>query len=297
MMIGMNRLRPRAAAWGIAGLIGLASLTSTATAGSGLRGSKNKARENDPTNLSPKQTADVQYAMGRSFESSGDVAGAMAAYHAALKGDPKRADACRRLAILNDSQGKFRESAALYAQCLQLKPGDPDTYCDMGYSFYLQRRWADAEMNFKQAIVLKPDHARAHTNLGLLLARTERLEPALAEFRKAGASEADARVNLAFALTMEHRWPEAREHYQRALQADPSCVPARDGLRELDGLVAKAGAPRTNDARVQSAQYTKPPTPVPARSTAGPSAPAPAQPSRRLPSGRMIGADGLPATR
>ena len=57
--------------------------------------------------------------------------------------------------------------------------------------------------------------------------------------RRAGCSEADAHINLAYALTLENRLPDARVHYQSALAADASSAPARQALRELDNLVAK----------------------------------------------------------
>src|SRR5207249_10438430 len=76
--------------------------------------------------------------------------------------------------------------------------------------------------------------------LGLLLGRTGRDDDALAEFRKAGCTEADARVNLAFALSLERRWPEARGQYRQALAADASSAPARKGLKELEAAMAKA---------------------------------------------------------
>jgi Flp pilus assembly protein TadD len=110
----------------------------------------------------------------------------------------------------------------------------------MGYSLYLQRRWGEAEMNLRQALALKPSHSRAHNNLALVLAHGERLDEAFAEFRKAGCTEADARVNMAFVLTLERHWPEARRHYERALAADPSSTPAKKGLEQLSVLVAKA---------------------------------------------------------
>src|SRR5699024_691606 len=128
---------------------------------------------------------------------------AMAAYQDALKRDSHRADAYLRLAVLNDRQGKFSESAVLYQQALAASPGDPNIFNDKGYSLYLQRRWVEAEMSLRQAVVLQPDHARAHNNLGLVLAHTGRPDLAVAEFRQGGCSEADAQINLAYALTLE----------------------------------------------------------------------------------------------
>jgi tetratricopeptide (TPR) repeat protein len=95
-------------------------------------------------------------------------------------------------------------------------------------------------MNLRQALALAPEHRRAHNNLGLVMARTGRSEDALAEFRKGGCGAADSHANLAFALTLQRQWPEARQHYQLALNADPHSASARKGLDEVSALLAKA---------------------------------------------------------
>lgn len=194
------------------------------------------------TRLSARQVADVQFAVGRSAEQRGEFQQATAAYQQALKQDPSRTDAMMRLAILHDRQGQFRESAELYRKALAAQPGHPQVYANLGYSLYLQGHWADAEMNLRQALVLEPTDLRAHNNLGLVLARTGRGEEALAEFRKGGCNEADAHCNVAFALSLEHRLPEARQHYQLALVAAPSDH-ARKGLQQLERLEARRDLP------------------------------------------------------
>jgi Tfp pilus assembly protein PilF len=192
------------------------------------------------TKLKGSQVADVQIALGRSLEKRGLVEQATAAYLKALKHDPTRSDACARLAVLCDQQGRFGESSELYRQALAAQPSNPDLYNDLGYGLYLRGAWAEAEANLRKALALAPDHRRAHNNLGLVLARTGRLDEALAEFRKAGCSEADAHTNAAFVLTLERSWPEARRYYEHALAADPSSTSARKGLRELDTLIVRA---------------------------------------------------------
>jgi tetratricopeptide (TPR) repeat protein len=189
--------------------------------------------------LNPRQVADVKIAYARTLEKHGDVARATAAYLEALKQDPTRGDAYSRLAILYDQQGKFAESLEARQKALVARPGDPDLYCDMGYSLYLQRRWDEAEMNLKQALALAPDHARAHNNLGLVLGHAGRSEAALAEFHKAGCNEADARANLAFAWTLEGRLPDARQQYKSALAADPSSTVTKKEIKELDAVVSR----------------------------------------------------------
>jgi Tfp pilus assembly protein PilF len=198
-------------------------------------------RRGDQDKLSPAQAADVQVAYGRSLEKRGLTEQAAKVYQEALKKDPTRSEAYLRLAIMKDQQGKFAESAELYRKALKAKPGSANIYCCMGYSLYLQHRLPEAEMNLAQAIAVNPDLGRAHNNLGLVLAQTNRPKEAMDEFFKGGCSEADAHINTAFGLTLAEHWPEARIHYERALAADPSSAVAQQGLQELDGMLAKSG--------------------------------------------------------
>jgi Flp pilus assembly protein TadD len=179
----------------------------------------------------------------------GLTAEALVAYHEALQLDADRGDAWLRLAILHDQVGKFQEAREFYRKALALMPGNPDIFCNMGYSLYLQQQWRDAEMNLRQAIALAPTHRRAHNNLGFVLARMARSEEALAEFAKGGCGESDARANLAFALTMERNWPEARKQYEAALAADADSATAKKGLQELEVLAAKLAARPTPESR------------------------------------------------
>jgi Tfp pilus assembly protein PilF len=231
---GRSRIGPLVVAAGLAWLAGCRHPAGPPVGNALLEGASGRG------DLTPRQLADVQVAYGQALEKRGEADQARARYFEAVKHDPDRADAWRRLAVLHDRQGKFSEAAEMYHRALALRPGDPDLFCDVGYSFYLQQRWAEAEMNLRQAIALRPEHARARNNLGLLLARTGQDDAALAEFRKAGCTEADARVNVAFGLTLESRWADARRHYREALAADGSCLAAKKGLENLEAVLAKA---------------------------------------------------------
>jgi Flp pilus assembly protein TadD len=212
--------------------------------------------------MKTRQLADVQVALGRSLETEDETAQAITAYKDALRLDPSRADAGLRLAILYDKEGKFTESLPLYQKALAAYTGNPDIFCDMGYSLYLQRRYGEAETNLRQALALAPEHVRAHTNLGLVLAHSGQPEEAVAEFRRAGCTEADAQINLAFALTLENNWAEAGRRYEMALAVDSSSTAARKGLQELDSVVARANnlAPTKNPSKSPApvAQLGKP---------------------------------------
>jgi Tfp pilus assembly protein PilF len=190
--------------------------------------------------LNSHQAADIHLGLGRSLEQRGDLAQAQAAYLEAEKRDPQRAEIQVRLAVVYDRQGKFKESAAHYQKALKLDSANPDIYCDLGYSLYLQRRFTEAETNLKKALSLKADHARAQNNLALVLARTNRVDDALAHFREGGCSASQAHINVAFAMTLDQRWDEARMQYQHALASNPDSEAARKGMQELQQLVARS---------------------------------------------------------
>lgn len=189
--------------------------------------------------VSKRQAADVEVALGRSLEASGNLAEAESTYRDALKKNPKRADAEERLAILADQRGATKEAAQHFARALKLDPKNPEILCDLGYSYYLQRRWSDAEDYLKRAISLQPRHARSHTNLGLVLARQGDKAGALAEFARAGCDAADAQANLGLVLAMEGHFEDAKQAYGAALAAKPALPAAQEGMRAT--MVAMAG--------------------------------------------------------
>ncbi len=219
--------------------------------------------------LNGRQAADVQYALGRSQEAEGHPAEAETAYLAALARDPKRADAQARLAILADQKGDAAGADKRFALALALAPNDPEILCDRGYNFYLHRRWAEAESALKRAIAARPDHARSHTNLALVLASQGDRDKALAEFARAGCDDADARSNLALVLAKEGHLPEAREEYARALAAKPASDPARQGLRVADKALARgSNLPALPRAYADSGKVAPKPDPALARTSA-----------------------------
>ena len=199
--------------------------------------------------MTPDQSADVKVALAQSLEQQGELTPAIDLYQQVLKQAPKRVDAMTRLAVLHDQRGEFNASAPLYQKALKSHPNDPDLLCNRGYSLYLQGRFPEAESSLRQAIARNPDHARAHNNLGLLLGRTGHPSESIQEFAKAGCGSADAHLNLAFALTLERRWNDARAQYQLALASDPKSERAKNGLRNLEILAQKEPGKSTTAKR------------------------------------------------
>ena len=200
------------------------------------RSNRKKSKDESLPPVTAEQKADVQMALARSFEKQGQIDQAIKIYSNIVRKDDRRADACHRLAVLHDRKGDCGTSEQFYRAALEREPRNAATHCDLGYSFYLQRRWQEGEASLRQAIAIKPDLTRAHINLGLLLARIGRDDESLMEFSRAGCPEADARANLAFAFMLEERWMESQRQYEFALAIDPQSEAARHGLDALQSL-------------------------------------------------------------
>lgn len=224
--------------WPLMAMIGLLTLPGCQVAEKwGLAGrfaDKPAARPSPPTEdveqsapLKPAQKAEIQVALGRVMETRGDDKGAEQAYLVALQHDPQRVEAYSRLAVLHSQQGNFTAANEWFQKALQQQPRNPEIHCDLGYCLYTQSRWPEAEQSFRQATALDPQHRRAHNNLGLLLVRTNRVQESLNEFAAAGCSAPEAYENVAFALTLEQRWPEAHQFCQAALAQNPKSKTAQ----------------------------------------------------------------------
>jgi len=181
-------------------------------------------------------------ARARSLVEKGQIEQAIGIYQDVVKQDNSRPDAYHRLAILHDMKGECDKARGFYHAALERDSRNAEVLCDFGYSCYLQRRWREAEEHLSQAIALQPDMARAHNNLGLLLARTGRQDGAMTEFARGGCTEADARANLAFALTLEQQWVAARQQYELALAVDSTSRAAQKGLDALRSVDSEAQA-------------------------------------------------------
>jgi tetratricopeptide (TPR) repeat protein len=203
--------------------------------------------------ISPAQQADVQISLARVAEHEGNFDAAAAGYQAALGRDKSRGDVHLHLANIQTLKGDYRRAEEEYQKALEFSPGSAEIFCDMGYSLYLQHKWDGAERNLKQAIAIDPNHVRAHNNLALVLAHTERVQESLSEFRRAGISAAEAHVNLAFALSLDKRWDLARDQYRRALAANPTSEATKSRLRDIDRLIVANYRPVERPGRTQDA--------------------------------------------
>jgi protein O-GlcNAc transferase len=159
--------------------------------------------------------AETQYLEGLGEESRGDLQEAEDCYEDALDYNPNHVETMRRLAQLKVRSNDFQEAIPLFERIVKLTDGSAESQNDLAYCYEIAGALTDAEAAYRKGIEAHPTDARLHTNFGLMLARQDRADEALAQLR-AAMSEADAQHNLGRVLYEQGRRAEAHRAFERS---------------------------------------------------------------------------------
>jgi len=172
-------------------------------------------------------------AKGLSDKARQNEAEAIALYEKARQNGANKQQVARRLAVLYDQQKDFKRALEEYKELLQRNPKDADLLNDVGYCYYNQGNWSEAEKYLRQALTINAANPRAWTNLGMTLAQANRAADSLEAFAKV-VSPAQALCNLAFILQTQSKFEEAKAAYRQALDQEPNLNLARACLAKLE---------------------------------------------------------------
>jgi len=148
--------------------------------------------------------------------------------------------AAAKLAQAFNREGKFRQAESVLRQRLPASPTDERLHFQLAVSCFQQQKYAEAEVEFRRVIELKPDYFYAWHNLGLVLVKLDKAadaRAALATAIRINPSEVSSRINLAELLLADERHDEAREHLEAVLKLAPDHPQALELLSRFNNLV------------------------------------------------------------
>ncbi len=140
---------------------------------------------------------------------------------------------------LEETGAPVEDAIAAYRKVLEFNPAAAGALVNLGTIFYRQRKFAEAEKFYVDAIAADPEYALAQFNLGNLFDEQGRVDEALEHYRQAltlNANYADAHFNLALLCERTGDALKAVRHWKAYLKLDSSGQWAEIARKQLERL-------------------------------------------------------------
>jgi tetratricopeptide (TPR) repeat protein len=138
-------------------------------------------------------------------------------------------------------QGRRAEALACFRQALRLRPDHARAHHNLGVALAEEKKYAEAAASLREALRCQPHYAEAHYNLGNTLGELGRAEEAVASYREAircRPDYVDALNNLGLALTRLGRAGEAAVFLRQVVRLKPDFA---EGYNNLGLTLAERG--------------------------------------------------------
>jgi tetratricopeptide (TPR) repeat protein len=194
---------------------------------------------------------DILNALGWTLFQSGRPAEAVVEYERAVAADPRHAKAHNNLALALVELGRLEEAAQHFQASLEIEPR-AEIYSDLGFTMARMNRPKEAFEAYAKALQLDPECASAHLNLAVAFVQGGKLAEAERHYRKAlaGRPTAETHNGLGYVLARQNRTEEAVAEYRTAIEIDPNYTPAYNNL--ADALVRIGRLAEAEDAYKRS---------------------------------------------
>ena len=171
--------------------------------------------------------------LGEAYKQMGQSENALTCMQKAVELSPGNPDVYTNLGNNLLNLCRLEEAAACFLHALQIKPDYAQALNDLGITYQRMHRLEEAEASFVRALQLEPDYVAAHSNLGVTLKALGRLNEAETSYRRAlqiKPDYADVHCNLGNLLKESDRLVEAEASYLQSLQIKPDYAEAHYNL-------------------------------------------------------------------
>jgi tetratricopeptide (TPR) repeat protein len=205
--------------------------------------------------------------LGLHYYETGRLAKAQEVLQALAEVQPAYPHVYYNLGLVCRYRKHYSRAVEMYRMALAMEPHDPDAYNNLGATYSLMGMNEEAKNAFEKALEIDPNYSQARANLARLAASdtgasanttpaaqaTNRLKQhiesgaalyatgdfwrAIEEFEAALDIQPDnfkANNNIALAYMKIGQTEKAREHFKRALSADPTALDVTENLAGLD---------------------------------------------------------------
>lgn len=198
-----------------------------------------KKAEASPDKLSldtPIAPATPQYyiALAQMAERQNQPTQARTQLQQALAKWPRDVDVLRAAARLEDRQNNLPTAEMLYRRAVAANSQHAGAHNDLGLCLARQGKFNEAVQSIEQAINIQPDKPLYRNNAATVLVEMRQDQRALAHL-SAVHSPADANFNIGQLLVDRGRPHEAYTYFQHALELDPSMQSAQTAIARLTG--------------------------------------------------------------
>jgi tetratricopeptide (TPR) repeat protein len=147
------------------------------------------------------------------------------------------------VAVDLSDKGQYEAAIAEWKKALALSPDDARAHTSYGMALVRTGKPAEAIAQYRQALEIDAEYPEAHNNLGIALAGSGKVDEAIAQFEKSleiNPYSAEFHNNLGHALAAAGKTNEAMAQYRQALEIKPRYPEA---LSNLGVAVAGSGKP------------------------------------------------------
>lgn len=155
---------------------------------------------------------------------------------------PKHGFGWKVLGAIFQENKRFEESLAATRKALLVLPEDAAVHNNMGAALLGLGRISEAEVSFKKALSIAPGYAKSLNNLGTLLRQQGNLAEAETHFRnalKTSPANALAHIRLGNTLELQNKLRLAHQSYRSALEIQPDIKSIHSDLLHLMSLDAE----------------------------------------------------------
>jgi Flp pilus assembly protein TadD len=183
----------------------------------------------------------VFFAAGQLHEKEGNYLAAAEQYYNATKSDPQFVMAYNRLGIVYNRLRLFERATRAFESAIRISPDSAFLRNNLAFTHMLAGDYVEAERHLVDALRLKSDYKRVHSNLGVVYARTDRPEKAVDAFARVLPRDM-AHCNLGVIYIADGRYADAERAFEKALEIEPT---SRSARAQIDRLARFNGDPNS----------------------------------------------------